>query len=181
MSLRPFSDMDIKQVADIMQKISDGFESACAQCLADNRGVVTDAVREQLYSGQDGAGNLLSPSYDDDPYFQEEGPWKGRAADYREWKMHITPPQQNFMLPIGLPPRPDNIPNLFINGKFYSEINGSMSGDVLVIDPGIGNGLDIVGKYGDMILNIGPTAVEFFNKHFMFPAISEHFEKCGYK
>lgn len=173
--------MDIQQVADIIKSISDGFEDACKQCLSNNSGVVTEAVREQLYSGQDGEGKHLSPTYDDDPYFQEEGPWKGNAQGYKEWKRKITPPQQNFIFPLGLAARADNVPNLFINGKFFSEISATMSGDVLVIDPGNGDGPDIVGKYGDCILNLGPTAVGYFNQHFMLPAIREHFEKCGYK
>lgn len=173
--------MDIARVADIIQRISDGFEGACAQCLSDNRGIVLKSIKEQLYSGQSGDGNFLSPTYDDDPYFQEEGRWYGRAAQYKAWKREITPPMADYILPLGLGARPDNVPNLFINGKFYSEINALMSGDVLVIDPGVGNGPDIVAKYGDNILNLGPTSVGYFNATFMLPAIRNFFESCGYR
>lgn len=70
--------MGIEEVANIIKKISDGFEEACIQCLSDNSGIVLRAVTEQLYSGLDGDGKHLSPTYDDDPFFEEEGTWYHR-------------------------------------------------------------------------------------------------------
>lgn len=171
--------MDIQQVADIIKSISDGFEDACKQCLSNNSGIVVLAIQEQIYSGLDSEGRHLSPTYDDDPYFEEEGPWYHRAYAYKAWKRDITPPVSGTML--GLPPRPDDVPNLYINGKFFSEITARMSGDVLRTDPGSGDGPSIVSKYGDEILNMGQTAIGYFNTTYMLTAIREHFEKCGYK
>lgn len=171
--------MSIEEVSDIIGAISDGFEEACLDCLTENSGVVLDAVREQLYSGLDGNGQYLTPDYDTDPFFNEEGYWHGRAKDYKAWKYKITPPIAGTML--GLPPRPDNVPNLFINGKFYSEIYALEVENFLMINPGIGKGPDIVAKYGDEILNMGPTAIEYFNANFMLPAIDTFFKNCGYK
>lgn len=170
--------MDLEQVADIIGKIDDGFEEACFQCLCDNSGIVLHSVKEQLYSGLDGEGKHLSPTYDNDPFFEEEGPWFHRAKDYRAWKRIITPPVSGTML--GLPPRPDDVPNLFINGKFYSELSASRRGDALVVDPGNGDGPSIVSKYGDVILDLGPSAVEYFNVSYMLPAIDRFFKECGY-
>ncbi len=171
--------MGIKEVADIIKKIADGFEVACVSCLSRNSGIVILEIQEQLYSGQDGMGDNLSPTYDDDPFFEEKGTWYHRAGDYKKWKHEITPPVPGSML--GLPPRPDEVPNLFINGKFFSEITARMEGDQLTTDPGVGDGPDIVAKYGDEILNMGPSAIEYFNETYMLPAIGEHFQKCGYK
>lgn len=171
--------MGIEEVSKIIGKIADGFEEACIKCLSDNSGVVIHAITEQLYSGQDGEGNYLSPSYDNDPFFEEEGIWYHRSNDYKAWKYGLTPPITSPML--GLSPRPDEIPNLFINGKFYSEITASRKGDMLVTDPGNENGPSIVAKYGDEILNMGPTAIEYFNVTYMLPAIDSFFKECGYK
>lgn len=171
--------MGIEEVARIIQKISDGFEEACIRCLDENSGIILDAVKEQLKSGQDGDGQHLSPTYDNDPYFEEEGYWHHRAKDYKAWKYSITPPVAGTML--GLPPRPDEVPNLYIDGKFYSEITAYRKGDALVVDPGSGNGPSIVAKYGDTILDIGPTAVGYFNLNYMLPAIDSFFKDCGYK
>lgn len=171
--------MDISQVAAIIHSIADGFEESCAQCLDDNKGIVLEAVREQLYAGLGGGGSFLSPTYDADPFFEEEGQWYHRADDYKKWKYTITPPLKGAML--GLAPRPDEVPNLFINGKFYSEITAVRRGDVLVTDPGNGNGPAIVSKYGDEILNMGPRATEYFTEMYLLPAIGSFFEKCGYR
>ena len=61
--------MDIVKVVNIIQRIADGFEEACIECLSNNSGIVQLAVTEQMYSGQDGEGQLLAPGYDDDPFF----------------------------------------------------------------------------------------------------------------
>lgn len=78
--------MDIVKVVNIIQRIADGFEEACIECLSNNSGIVQLAVTEQMYSGQDGEGQLLTPGYDDDPFFEEEGYWYHRAKDYKAWK-----------------------------------------------------------------------------------------------
>lgn len=171
--------MGIEEVANIIWKISEGFEEACIRCLEDNSGIVLRAVTEQIYSGLDGEGQHLSPTYDDDPFFEEEGVWYHRAQDYKAWKYSITPPVSGTML--GLPPRPDEVPNLYINGKFYSEITAHRKGDVLVVDPGNGDGPSIVAKYGDQILDMGQTAIGYFNTTYMLPAIDSFFKDCGYR
>lgn len=171
--------MNIARVADIIKKIATGFEESVAVCMDDNKVTVLRAVTEQLYSGLDSDGGYLSPSYDADPFFEEEGEWHHRSDDYKAWKNAITPPEGGYML--GLPPRPDNVPNLFINGKFYSEIDAERHDMSLHVDPGTGNGPDIVAKYGDSILAMGDTAVRYFNEYHTWPAIKELFEKSGYK
>ncbi len=171
--------MYIGDVANIINKIAEGVEEACIKCLSDNSGVVVISVTEQLYCGQNGDGEFLSPTYDDDPYFNEPGVWYQRAEDYKKWKYSITPPITGGML--GLPPRPDNVPNLFITGVFHSEITAKRNGDVLDVDPGNGDGPAIVDKYGDNILTLGPNAVQYFNTTYMLPAIGSFFANCGYK
>lgn len=171
--------MDIFKVADIIHKIADGFEENGMKCLSDHSGNVVIAVQEQIYSGQNGAGELLSPTYDDDPYFEEEGYWHHRNAAYKAWKKDITPPRGSTLL--GLPPRPENVPNLYINGKFFSDILADRRGDVLHVDPGTGDGPAIVAKFGDEILNMGPSAVEYFNREYLLPSIIKFFKDCGYQ
>lgn len=178
---RPFDfpAMNISQVRDIIHKIAAGFEENGVKCLSDHSGHVVMAVQEQIYSGQNGEGELLAPTYLTDPYFNEEGYWKGRAKDYQAWKKSITPPAGSTLL--GLPPRPDDVPNLYINGKFFSEITASRKGDVLHTDPGNGDGPDIEAKYGDSLLNLGPSAVEWFNADFLKPSLEKFYRKCGYR
>lgn len=171
--------MGIQEVSDIIGSIAYGFEESCAKCIADNSAVIVESVKEQLYSGLDGEDKALSPTYDDDPFFNEEGYWYNRAADYKAWKSTITPPRKGSML--GLDPRREDVPNLFIDGTFYNEITARRSGTTLLLDPGSGNGPDIVDKYGEQILAIGKTARGFFIENYLLPSIKEYFKKCGYR
>ena len=171
--------MDVQEVYDVIHKISEGFEECVLKCLDNHSGNVVIAISDQLYSGLDGDNKYLSPTYDDDPFFEEPGVWYQRNKAYKDWKMQITPPVVSSIL--GLNPRPDNVPNLFITGKFHSEINARVSGDLLLVSPGNGDGPAIVSKYGNQILNLGTRGVEYFNKEFLQPAIEQHYQKCGYQ
>lgn len=96
-----------------------------------------------------------------------------------EWKKDITPPESSEML--GLPPRPEDVPNLYIDGTFHRDISATMVDDGLRISPGNNDGPAIVMKYGDSILNMGPTAIEYFNVTYLWPAIENFYKDCGYK
>lgn len=170
----------VEEVFDIIDKIATQFEEQVVLCMVENKHTMVMAVCEQLYSGLDGDGDHLNPNYDNDPFFKEEGFWHNRAEDYQAWKNAITPPMSSSML--GLPPRPDNVPNLFINGKFYSEIFAERKDMELNIDVnGSGDGPSIVSKWGNEILNIGITAIQYFNEEKLIPHLKEFYEQCGYK
>ena len=171
--------MGIEEVTVIIGKIAAGFEENCAKTLQEKQGVVLASILEQLKAGQDGKGEALEPNYDNDPFFKEEGFWHNRGADYKAWKRTIPVP--NFMPELALPMRPDHIPNLFIDGTFYGDINAKSLSDGLEIDPGTGHGPDIVSKWGQQILTLGPIAVAHFNEAHMLPSIDRFFQDCGYR
>lgn len=171
--------MDIQEVYDVIHAIAEGFEENVVDCLDKHSGNVVMAISDQLYSGINGDDEYLTPTYDDDPYFQLEGPWQNNSKGYKAWKMSITPPVVSSIL--GLNPRPDNVPNLFITGKFHSEINAKRAGDMLLVDPGHNDGPSIVSKYGEQILELSSRGVDYFNTEFLIPAIEQFYSKCGYK
>ena len=163
----------------MVTRMVDGFEPEIIQCLGDNEVIAEDAVREQMYSGIDGNDEHLYPTYDDDPFFEEKGPWYHRNNGYKQWKRDITPPTAGVMLL--LQPRPDNVPNLFINGKFHDEVFAVMEGDALSVKvKEDGDGPDIVRKYGDQLLQLGPTAIAYFNDRYIIPRVWRFFADCGY-
>lgn len=170
----------IMEVAKVVAAIAEGFEEVVLDSLAENRGLVARMVREQIYSGLDSEGRFLSPTYDDDPYFNEPGRWKGKSYQYKLWKRQITPPVRSYTL--NLPPRPDNVPNLFITGAFFDSIGAEMRGGVLTVtSAGFMDGDDIVGKYGDVILGMGYNAKECFIGEKLRPAVEDFFIQCGYR
>ncbi len=170
---------DIFDVCDMVVRMVDGFEPAIIQCLGDNAVIAEDAVREQMYSGLDGEDKFLNPTYDNDPYFEEKGPWYHKSEAYKQWKLDITPPTAGVMLM--LQPRPDNVPNLFINGKFHSEVFAVMQGDTLSIqERGDGDGPSIVSKYGEQILQLSRTAIGYFIYTYTIPFLWKFFSDCRY-
>lgn len=171
--------MDIQEVYDVIHKIVEGFEDNVVKCLDNHSGNVIMAISDQLYSGIDGDDQYLSPNYDNDPFFDLEGQWQNNSEGYKAWKMKITPPVVSSIL--GLNPRPDNVPNLFITGKFYSDITAKRSGDMLLVSPGQNDGPSIVSKYGEQILELSSRGVAYFNTEFLIPAIKKFYLDCGYK
>lgn len=167
-----------EEVYDAVKAWTDGFEDKCFECMDSNQSVFVRSIREQIYSGLKGDGTHLSPTYDDDPYFEEPGTWFQGSQRYKAWKAEITPPEPSAML--GLPPRPLSVPNLFINGKFHSEIasaKGDRQIEIKVAESG--DGPDIVSKYGDELLDIGNRATEYFNQTYLEPHLQDFFNNCG--
>ena len=168
----------IDEVYDAVKRWNDGFEDKCVECMSSNQGVFVQMICEQMYSGLKGDGTYITPSYDDDPFFDEPGMWFHDSEGYKAWKGAITPPMSSSLL--GLPPRPYDTPNLFINGKFYSEIY-SVAGDrqieIQVVESG--DGPSILGKYGDELFDIGSVAVQYFNEEYLIPNLQDFFDNCG--
>lgn len=169
----------IYEVSRIIGKIAEELEGEVVSCMDSNKGVVRDCIQEQLYSGQNGEGRLLSPDYDNDPFFNEDGPWKDKAERYKRWKERITPPIRSYLL--NLPPRPVEVPNLFILGTFYDSISiRQKTGGVEIYSDGFTDGSSIVRKYGDNILSLGDTAKEYFILNHLRPWLERFLIGCGY-
>ena len=148
--------------------------------MEEHKNVIVDCIQEQLYSGMDGTEHLLNPDYDTDTYFNEPGPWQNRAEQYKRWKERITPPLRSEML--YLPPRPVEVPNLFITGTFYDSITADrIDSGFRFSTKGFTDGSSIEKKYGEQILGIGDTAKEYFNIMYLRPWLERFFSECGYR
>lgn len=171
---------DIDKVYNVIHSIASGFKEECIKCMEENKEELVDCIQEQLYSGLDGTEHLLSPDYNNDTYFNEPGPWQHRAEQYKHWKEMITPPLRGEKL--YLPPRPVEVPNLFITGSFYDSINAEKTNSGLRFSTkGFKEGPDIEKKYGEQILGVGNTAKEYFNLMYLRPWLERFFGECGYK
>lgn len=168
----------IDDVFDAVKRWKDGFDDRCFASMASHQGVFVHLICEQMYSGLKGDGTYITPSYDDDPFFEEPGQWFHGSERYKAWKGDITPPVSSSLL--GLPPRPYDVPNLFINGKFYSEIY-SETGDrqIKIQVAESGDGPSILGKYGEELFDIGGYAVQYFNEEYLLPDLQDFFNECG--
>ena len=171
--------MDFDKACEVFDLLADNIEDAVVNCMLANGEAFAVMIREQLYSGIDGNNSYLSPTYDEDPYFLEPGPWQGRAEQYKRWKADITPPVQSELL--FLPPRPTEVPNLFITGMFHESITYSQELDGLrIYTSGFQDGPIIESKYGEQIFMPTETAKEYFNVNYLIPALESFFSDCGY-
>ena len=79
-----------------------------------------------------------------------------------------------------LPPRPVEVPNLFIIGTFYDSIRTERTSDSLrVYTGGFRDGPVIERKYGEAIFSIGMNGKEYFNEHFLRDWIEAFWRSCG--
>jgi len=118
----------------------------------DTSKIITDVVAEnapllgeinlsQLYAGKTRLGKDLSPTYQEDPYFNDKGGLPAARA-YSDWKDRITPSSE----------RRPGVPNLVINGFYYASRKVEVKGGKLVYDSSY---LDLTTKYGEEIDGLG--------------------------
>lgn len=99
---------------------------------------VLDLQLEQLWNGQASNGNDIRPYYSEDlkpnGYFHSTE----SAARYAAWKQDITPNSN----------RNPDAPNLYIVGKFHSELAVDMGTDAVSVYPTTMFAKNIFDKYG---------------------------------
>ena len=94
----------------------------------------------QLMEGKGSDGNDLRPYYTED--VQPSGYFKtvASARNYMAWKETLNYPYSVT--------RNSNAPNLYINGRFYSEMEVRFEAETLGIYPTSGFASEIIAKYG---------------------------------
>lgn len=171
---------------DKIRRSKDMIQSEIVKCMDDNKREMVVSVREQLYSGIDGRGAPLFPSYSHDPYFlNHNAGYFDEVGDhwvscymhperYIDWKMRITPPVASGRL--GLPARSIDQPNLFIFGTFHSSIDArAVSNGVEIFTFGWDGGPQVERKYGSQIFALSSPAVAHFNTNYLMPWLRRWF------
>lgn len=109
--------------------------------LADEQEKIMTLQREQLLEGKDNDGNDMRPYYSED--LQPEGWFKSKdsAMRYALWK------QTGISYPVQVQRNPD-APNLYINGRFHSELGVKQTSKTIGVYPITPYAATIVAKYG---------------------------------
>lgn len=123
----------IKGVKEHYENAYNSIGSAVSSVVSSNQDVLLDLNRDQLLYGRDAKGNVLTPGYMEDPYFDKyKDPIKAasryknrkRALEDDHWEMIRYPGVQFF------PDKSDDTPNLIIDGSlFMSYLYVKASGD----------------------------------------------------
>ena len=142
----------IKALADRARTAQDSMNRWIRQSLEYNSGEVMERQYAQLAGGKASDGQDLRPYYSEDKYFRT----KAEMEWYRNWKRTVNPWVQ--------PDRPRNpdAPNLFINGKFWSELDTFFTDEAMTIDGRTSYAKDIVNKYG-----LSSFGLDAYNRAFM--------------
>lgn len=171
--------MNIDEVYDKLKEAIDGFVPEVEKTMHDKKDMFPFYVRDQLYSGLDGEGKPLYPTYSSDPWFNsnESGRWKGKAKAYRDWKKDKTPPKTSS---IGFPARDIDWPNLYIEGNFHrSIVPVAINKGVQIQTQGFEDGTNIEMKYGSVIFEIAPLSRSHFIRTILEPRLINYFKKKG--
>ena len=106
----------------------------------------------QLLEGKGSDGNDLRPYYTED--VQPHGYFRTQetASNYMAWK-------ESLNYPYSVSRGNSNAPNLYINGRFYSEMEVRFEADSLMIVPSTPYAAQIMAKYG--IKNFGLSALKW--------------------
>lgn len=163
------------------QELVKGFKPMIEEEVKSDRDDIEDFVQDQLFSGVNGRGKPLRPTYTNDPYFKtitkSAKAAKNRAIGYKNYKKRKTPPAPSYL---GFPPRNDDTPNLIIRGDFYQSITAKVMNGVLKISTeGLTFGKDIEKKYGSIIFGLSPNARKYLIDYRLNPAIERYLKKFG--
>lgn len=104
------------------------------EVLIDKADYLIERQQTQLWDGKNSSGEDLHPTYLQDPYFESQE----LARRYMAWKGEITPNTK----------RSPEVPNLYINGKFYNELDVFFNEVDIVFDGATAYAQKIVRKYG---------------------------------
>lgn len=134
---------------DLQVKLQDG--SLMRGILMNHKEEIMEQQQIQLLEGKASDGQDLRPFYTEDlkptGYFHSTE----SANKYRAWKESLNYPYSVK--------RNSNAPNLYINGRFYSEMEVRFAADSVGIFPATSYAAQIMGKYG--IQNFGLSALRW--------------------
>jgi hypothetical protein len=129
---------------------------------------IRDLNLEQMYDGKTSKGVDITPSYVDDPYWDEHG---GRAAAqaYSDWKDKITPSLR----------RNPGTPNLFINGYYHSSISVIAGKESIVWASSFNSEPDIRSRFKH-IYGLGGRYKTIYLREYLAPILRDRmFELTG--
>lgn len=133
--------MTLEGLTESMRALLDGgMAQMVGEVLQRHEQDIIEYQRIQLLEGKDSDGQDIRPYYSED--LKPQGYFKSResAGRYAAWKEGLSYP---FSVS-----RNSDAPNLYINGKFHSELGVSFGSDGLSIEPLTPYAAKIMAKYG---------------------------------
>jgi hypothetical protein len=147
---------------------------ALDEVVSDNADILLSLNRDQILLGRDAEGNILAPSYLEDPYFKSPE----AATAYARMKYALEPIHRGLIWnPVYLYPDKDmNTPNLIVTGSFQDRMFIKTSQGEHLIYSSYVDTYDINTKYNGKVFGLAPRSKEYFYLEYIRPALLKHLE-----
>lgn len=120
--------------------------------------ILLELQRDQMYAGLDARGQHIAPRYSQDPWFKS----RESAARYAAWKARLNQRRPAPYLPL----RPEDVPNLIINGRLiYDRLRLRVGPVSLAVDL---PGFDVERKFGP-VLGFSPVVLDHYRRTYFWP------------
>ena len=165
----------IKQIKDRYVAAYNALMPAIAETVQQTSGDIMALNRDQLLQGRDADGNLISPTYMQDPYFKSQE----AAAKYSKMKyMMEEGHKQRMTFPEMYGEKPTDVPNLLVTGTlFFNHFFISVTREAYTIGSTGEAAPDIEQKYNNRLYGLTPKSKEFYYFMFIRPTIREVYGK----
>lgn len=149
-----------KKVSEVPEKID--------EVVVHNSEVLLSLNRDQMLLGRDAEGNVLTPSYLEDPYFDTPE----QAVTYAAMKQRLEAEHKaRIENPTIYPDKDRNTPNLIVTGPFQDNMFVLAEGDSFLLGSTYPDTPDIDSKYGGCVFGIAPASRDFFYRQYLRPAL----------
>jgi len=163
----------IKAVMDKYLRAYRSLDSLLPSLVSETSDVILDLNRDQLLQGRDADGNLLYPTYLNDPYFKSyKAAERYSRMKYLLESRHIR--RMSFPLLYG--EKPTDVPNLIVRGNFHEGMFIRVSKDSYTIDSSYTEADDINAKYRHRVYGLAPKSVEYYYFGWIRPRILNHYK-----
>lgn len=143
-------------------------DDTIAKAVEKRKDVLLSLNRDQMLLGRNASGNLFTPGYLNDPYF--DTPAQARA--YAAMKERLLPSHNaRIENPTIYPSKPSDTPNLIVTGPFQDSMFIMTGGDSFTIGSTYVDAPDIERKYNNDVFGLAPSSAMFFYEYYIKPAL----------
>lgn len=130
--------------------------------------VLLSLNRDQMLLGRNTEGEILTPSYLNDPYFDN----KLQAQIYAAMKYSLESQHKSRIEnPTLYPDKDRNTPNLIVTGTFQDNMFVFPEGDSFLIGSTYSEAGDIERKYRNLVFGLSPESKDFFYENYIYPEL----------
>jgi hypothetical protein len=150
-------------LVDRLEKLKNGkLVDLIVEVLDEDKTILVEIQKDQLFAGQNASGGNLAPSYFADPYFKSPI----GAAKYAKFKEQNDKTVRKHNP--AFKPKEFETPNLIINGRlFYNAIFAQLSNDSLILDSRGAIISKLESKYKDL-MGLNEVAWTHYIKQYKF-------------